>query len=124
MAITITAGQQTRRGGTYHSQASFTQSTATTAQALSITVDVNTLGMGTATGHEVNVYTVADGQEGQPLTIASTATGEAKVIFTNGTATGRHTFGLATTDDYFLEAKFVAGNWHVVESSATLSTGT
>lgn len=83
MAVTLSSFDRQLRAGTFQSLATYTQSTSTTPQALNIRADVHQLGMGTATGAAVrNLYTLADGVEGQEVVIVCDATGEASVIFT------------------------------------------
>src|SRR5919109_110182 len=83
MAVTLNPCDIQRKAGTWQALATYTQSTSTTPQALSIYADAHLLGMGTATGAAVrNLYTLAAGVEGQEVYIGSDATGEASVIFT------------------------------------------
>jgi hypothetical protein len=136
MAITLTGGERQRKAGTFGDAQTYTQSTSTTPQELSITADCHILGMGTATGAPVrNLYTLADGIEGQEVWIWSLATGNAGVIFTqpsgrlpwqtsvtvNGgaatavdagwaSATGQYVFQSA--GDY-IGAKYINAAWNV-----------
>lgn len=122
MAITITADEPRRRGRSWQSQETFTQSTATSPQSLNLTVDLSKLGMGTATGFGLNQYRVTDGFSGLSKSILATASGEAKVIFDSGTATGA--WVLDAVDDY-LRFRFEASKWRLMANSGcTLATTT
>ena len=120
MTVTLTAGARQYRGGSYQAKEDLTQSTATAKQALSVNADISTLAGGTATGFNVDNYTLAAGVEGQLKTIVMLATGEAKVELT-GTATGKYTFLLA---DSLLDLRYINAKWRVVVNSATIATST
>lgn len=118
MGVTTIAGDWPNWPG--FRRQSFSQSTATAFQSLSLNVQEVTLGMGTSTG--VNLYLLASGAvPGQELSILSTATGEARLLLSAGTATGMHVF---TEADDFVRAIYLEGKWRIIQSSATLSTGT
>lgn len=114
MAITITADRPRRRGGTFQSTESLTQSTATSPQSVNLTTDLTTLGMGTATGFGLNQYRVTDGFAGLSKAILATATGEAKLIIDSATATGAWVFD--DVDDY-LRLLYEGGKWRVTANS-------
>lgn len=117
MGVTTIAGDWPNWPG--FRRQSFSQSTATAFQSLSFNVQEVTLGMGTSTGR--NLYLLASGAvPGQEISILSTATGEARVLIF-GTATGMHVF---TEADDFVRAIYLEGKWRIIQSSATLSTGT
>lgn len=122
MAIQIVGGPLPQRGTGYRVKQTFGQSTATGFQSLASDVHVVTLGMGTATGAARNLYLLASGAvPGQEISILSTATGEAKLLISAGTATGMHVF---TDADDFIKAIYEEGKWRVLATTATLSTGT
>jgi len=91
MALVITQGEQQHKAGTFQSQESIAESTATVVRVLDNHVDVSFLGMGTATGDNRNnlfallatsteAGTVGDAIEGMIKWLGSTATGEAAVF--------------------------------------------
>jgi hypothetical protein len=122
MAVCVVAGRKRERGTGDYSKQSFTQSTATAFQTISLFVDRVHFGCGTATGFTRNHYSLASGAaEGQEVSFLSTATGEAYLLFTAGTATGQWVFNEA--DDY-MRAKYEDGKWRVLSSNATLATST
>lgn len=148
MTITLNSHDIQRKAGTWQYAKTYTQSTSTTPQALDIAADAHILGMGTATGASVrNLYTLANGVEGQEVFIGSDATGEASVVFTQ--RSGRLNFGVSVvasggaatavdaawasaTGQYvfqaqgeYLRAKFMNSVWEVYElKGATLGTTT
>ena len=86
MALLITQGEQQHKGGTFQSFENVAQSTATVARVLDNHVDVSFLGVGTATGTNVNnkfellatsteAGTIGDAVEGMIKTMMVTATG-------------------------------------------------
>jgi len=120
MAIVTIGGPQKSRWAGQRVKQTFSQSTATAFQSISLDVPVITLGMGTASG--LNFYSLASGAiPGQEISILTSGTGEARVLITAGTATGMHVF---TEADDFLKAVYEEGKWRILISSATLSTGT
>lgn len=122
MAIEIVGGPQPQRWAGARVKQTFSQSTATAFQSLALDFPVVTLGMGTATGAARNLYSLASGAiPGQDISILATATGEAKLLITAGTATGMWVF---TEADDFLKATYEEGKWRIIQSTATLSTGT
>lgn len=114
MPITVTANQPLRRGRTFQSTETLTQSTATAFQSVNLTTDLTALGMGTATGFGLNQYRVTDGFAGLSKAILATATGEAKLVLDSGTATGAWVF--SDVDDY-LRLLFEGGKWRVTANS-------
>lgn len=70
----------------------FSQSTATAFQNLHPAISVSFLGGGTATGFGRNQYLLPDGAAGAEKVIRLAATGEAKLIWDDATATGQVTF--------------------------------
>jgi hypothetical protein len=122
VAITITADRSRRRGGTFRSTESLTQSTATAYQSVNLTTDLTTLGMGTATGFGLNQYRVTDGFAGLSKSFLATASGEAKLVLDSGTATGQ--WVLDSPDD-FLVFRFEGFKWRLlVNSGCTNATAT
>lgn len=122
MAITVVGGPLSSRWAGSRVKQTFGQSTATAFQSLASDVPVVTLGMGTATGAARNLYLLASGVvPGQEISILSTGTGEAKLLVAAGTATGMWVF---TDGDDFLKAIYEEGKWRIIQSTATLSTGT
>jgi len=121
MTVTLTAGALQYRGGAYQAKEDLTQSTATAKQALSVSTDISTLGGGTATGFNVDNYSVAAGVEGQTKTVVMLATGEAKVELT-GTATGKY---VLSTADAVLELRYINAKWRATfNDGATIATST
>ena len=121
MAVTLVGGIQRLRFGGYTALETLTQATATGAQSISLDTLITHVGLGTATGFNLNTYTLANGTEGQWKHVLATATGEGKVAFT-GTATGQ--WVLDTADDH-LALRFLTGRWRVLSSAgATLATAT
>ena len=95
MTVTIST-YDSRTLGSWQSQESMTQSTATALQALSVKTDVSILGGGTATGTALrNIYSLAAGLEGQEKLLLMNATGEASV--TMAFATTRYPFDVGFT---------------------------
>ena len=122
MSVTIIGGVPRKRGAGYRTKQSLTQSTATSYQTVSLDTELTCLGMGTATGIARNLYSLASGAvEGMDKSILSTATGEAHLLITVGTATGMHVFTEA--DDYLL-TRYEDGKWRILVSSATLASTT
>lgn len=146
MAVTFTGGER-QIGTSWQSMEELTQSTATAFQALDLRTDVSVLGMGTATGFGLNIYSLATtGVEGQEKLIISSATGEAKVHIP--TSSGRMSviasslaipsatavdavWASATglwvlqSDGDFLLVKFLNGSWQFLGGAgATLATST
>ena len=119
MSVNIIAGPAASRG--VRVEETFGQSTATVFRPLSLTTELSVLGGGSATGFEVQRYSLASGAlEGQDKAIILPINGEANVYIA-GTATGLHVFSAA--DDYVL-ARYERGKWRVIVSSATIATGT
>ena len=114
MSITIESGAEKRRGKTFRSAESLTQSTATTPQSVNLTTDATRLGMGTATGFGLNQYRVTDGYAGLEKTFLATATGEAKLIIDSATATGAWVFDAA--DDFML-FRYAGLKWRLIANS-------
>ena len=147
MTITINGGSQVRQEGTFQSKEDLTQSTATSRQSISLRTPVTTFSGGTATGFGVDLYTLADGNEGDEKVIVMLATGEAKMVFTT-MATGVHyigkdTAGIATATGYagmisgaatgaltfttahqYVRCKFFNGGWNILGGQATFATAT
>lgn len=144
MALTLSGGDQQSHGGTFMGIENLSQSTATAFAVISVTKNVTVLGMGTATGHNLNRYSLASSAvEGQEKIIRSEATGEAKV-YVGGGHSGRLPFhvafwalGTATTVDgagavtatglwYFtatdqaLGLKFIDGRWRYMFAGTAL----
>ena len=104
MAVSIVGGPLPERMTGYRVKQTFGQSTATAFQSLSLNVQVTHLGLGTATGATRNLYLLASGAiPGQELSILATATGEAKLLISAGTATGMHVF--TDADPFLLSEK-------------------
>ena len=93
MALTIAAGQR-HTPAQSGSIDQMTQSTATAAQAMSLTEHISTMAGGTATGFNVNNYSLGSGVDGLEKFIYQLATGESKLHLTM--ATGIHFFGTGT----------------------------
>ena len=122
MAISIIGGSQVQRGTGYRVKETLSQSTATTFQDINLTTPITHLGMGTESAATTNLYTLATGGvEGLEKSLLATATGFASVLTTAGTATGMWVF---TEADDYLRAIYEDGKWRVIQSTATLSTGT
>ena len=129
MSIEIIAGKSRERGDGWFALETLNPSTSTSPQTISLDapltrVSTATGGTATAVGFEINVFTLstASAVEGQTKAFLMTGTGEAKLIVTSGTATGRWVLNAA--DDY---VKFVMHNrkWRLeVNSGATLATST
>lgn len=103
MSVTLNAGDQQVRSGTFSDVETLTMSTATTRQSISVRTMITQInsggatltGAGTATGFGLNLFTVAsfattgvgpvEGFE-KFVILNSTASGEVKVVF-NGIAT-------------------------------------
>ena len=119
--IVIVGGPLSQRWAGARVKQTFSQSTATAFQTLATDVPVVTLGMGTATG-AANLYMLASGAiPGQDISVLTTGTGEAKLLISSGTATGMWVF---TDNDDFLKATYEEGKWRIIQTTATLSTGT
>lgn len=119
MPISIVGDSRRRRGGSFVSRETLTQSTATGQQLLNNSVDQHFVGMGTATGHTVNRYRVSTTtdplpHEGQVMDILATATGEAKLDWNFSTATGAW---VLTADGDYLQIKFIGDVWRVMVNS-------
>lgn len=114
MAIRITADQPRRRGRTFQSTETLTQSTATSPQSVNLTTDMTIVGMGTATGFGLNLYRVTDGFAGLQKSFLATATGEAKLVLDSGTATGA--WVLDSADDY-LRFRWEEFKWRLMANS-------
>ena len=122
MPITVTANQPRRRGRTFQSTETLAQSTATAFQSVNLTTDLTALGMGTATGFGLNQYRATDGFAGLSKSFLATASGEAKLVFDSGTATGMWVFD--SPDDY-LRFLFEGSKWRLIANSGcTLATTT
>lgn len=122
MAITIVSGERERRGDSYRTRETLSQSTATVFQNVNLFVDSVVLGAGTATGHERNRYRTASGvPEGQEMSFLVTATCEANLFLHPGTATG---FWVLTEPDDYILARYENDVWRVIVSSATLASST
>ena len=105
--VTIPSGTRTKLGS-WRSIETLTASTSTTPQAVSIETDVTVLGGSTVTagGAVANLYTMADGVQGQEkLIMHATATGASHVIFDY--ATGR----MPIFDGLHLAATTVGTGW-------------
>ena len=124
MALVITPGEQQHKGGTFMSFERFTGSTATAQRVLDNHVDVTFIGMGTATGDNVNnLYAllatsteagvIGDAIEGMYKAIMATATGEAAVFVAHPTQ------GRLPLDAMFLIDAAATGNLDVTAASAT-----
>ena len=117
MAVTITGGEVQKKGGTWQSIETLTQSTATVPQAISLNTDVTVLGMGTASGFPRNKYTLATGAvEGMEKLIISSATGEATVFIPSATTllpfhVAFAALTTATTADAVLGGSTATGQW-------------
>ncbi len=120
MAISVT-GQDVPRRYDLFAKETLAQSTATTPQTLATTSDLTVISGGTATGVGRNLFTLADGTEGQEKEVLFSGTGEAKVLPLSGTATGWH---VMTEDDDYLSFRFLDSKWRVRESSATVASST
>ena len=123
MAISIVGGVIKRRGGDKTARESFSQSAATAYQNLDPTVDISVLGVGGATGFNVNRYLLAATGVVPRTTkyILTTGTGEAKLIVDTTTATGAWVF---TALDSFMKTEFIEGKWRVIQTTATVATAT
>jgi len=121
MTVTITQGTQRRAGGTFSSTEALSQSTATTAQAVSAVTDVSTLSGGTATGFGADRYLLAAGNEGQYKSVVMLATGEAKLDVAGGTATG--SFTMTAAEDIWM-GQYINGGWKTFNTSSTQATAT
>lgn len=122
MAIVTVAGPKTERKIGYYAKQTFTQSTATAFQSVNLFVDRVHLGLGTATGFARNHYSLASGaEEGREVSFLATASGEAYLLITSGTATGQWVF---TAADQYSRFKYEDGKWRLLISSATLATST
>lgn len=122
MAIIAIAKRPEGRGPNWVNRQTLTQSAATGFQTVNQTTEITRLGVGTATGHDRNRYSlVASGaQEGFAKLIHVTGTGEAN-LFLEGTATGLHV--LTETDDC-VWTQYLDGKWWVIQTSATTSSAT
>ena len=120
MSVSLTGGKIPDRGG--FAKETLSASTSTTPQVIALTTDLTSVGGGTGTGFEVNVFTLstASAVEGQTKTVMATSTCEAKIAFT-GTATGR--LVLAEADD-IVELRYMDGKWRIIQSTATLASAT
>lgn len=122
MAVSIVGGPPFERGDGFRVKETLSQSTATAFQAVSLTTPITHVGMGTEAAATTNLYTLASGAvEGTEKSILATATGMASVLTTLGTATGMWVF---TEADDYLRAIYEDDKWRIIQSSATLSTGT
>lgn len=119
MVSTIDRMVQIVSGGVFQSEELLTQSTATAAQSVSLGAHSTHLGMGTATGIGVNVYSLGTATtvpEGLEKFILATATGEAKFATTDfATATGALTWN--ADGDWGLVRK-LNGTWWVLTSNS------
>ena len=120
MAVSIIGGPIRRRREGF-AQDTYTQSTATADQSLSLDTDLSLLGMGTATGFNRNGYSLASGIEGQEKFILSTGTGEAKVAWQGMIVTGR---SVLDTPGDFVFLRYFGGAWRLIEQTATTATAT
>jgi len=120
VAISVTGRPADRRYGLFGLE-TLSQSTATVPQAVAVTTDLTTIAGGTATGIGVNLFTLANGTEGQEKEIILTGTGEAKILPLLGTSTGWHV--LSETDDG-LSLRFLNAKWRVKQSMATTASAT
>ena len=120
MPITAIGPGPPLRGTGWRIKQTFTQSTASTAQSISPYTDLCVLGVGTATGFLINVYTLASSADGKELSLLVTGTGEAKVAMT-GTATG---LWVLTEADDRVRILHENGKWYIQNSTATLATST
>lgn len=127
MAVTIATGQR-QSPNSFQNSETFTSQTTTTAtsaahgQALSPDIQISVLAGGTEVRTR-NVYTLADGIQGQEkwITMAS-ATGSSFISLSAATATGGYVIGDA---DDMVGLKFVHTGWHVTYNlGATIATAT
>ena len=137
-AITLTGGQQVRRGGVFQSQRDITAVTGTATNTLAVDTDVVTLNGPTATVS--NFLVMEAGSEGQEVMLVYSATGEGGgttasagdiQVHATGTATGE---GFRRFDsltfrqvDQYARLKFMNARWHVMERTTFeehRSTGT
>ncbi len=124
MALVITQGEQQHKSGTFQSFERFTGSTATAQRVLDNHVDVTFIGMGTATGDNVNnlyallatsteVGTIGDAIEGMYKAVMATATGEAALFVAHPTQ------GRLPLDAMFLIDAAATGDLDATVASAT-----
>ena len=125
VAVTITGGRIPPRERAFnpnlHSEETATQSLSSTAQAVLLTTNLTTFGGGTASGPLVDLYTLADGTEGQEKELLMLATGEVKIDL-SGTATR---ITLEELDD-FVYLRFKKDKWRrfaPITATATAAGG-
>ena len=100
----------------------FSQSTATAFQRLNPRVETSNLGAGTATGFGLNQFFLPDAWDGVMKTVRGGATGEAKLIWDNATATGQLVF---TGSANVVHLRFALTRWWIVSlTGATFATST
>lgn len=127
MSISVTGGRALEHGFGFACE-TLNPSTSTSPQTLAIHVPLTLLstatgGTGTATGFEINVFTLptASVAEGEEKSIILTGTGEAKLGLT-GTASGRW---VMTAADTHLRFKMLNFKWRLlVNAGATVATAT
>lgn len=124
VSVSVTGGP---RGDGLFRRELLNPGTSTAAQSVALTTQLTVLstatgGTGTATGFEVNVFSLstASAVEGQEKVVLMTGTGEAKLSFT-GTATGRL---VLTAADDIAHLVFLNEKWRIKETSATFATAT
>lgn len=129
MSIVVVGGEPRSRGTGWVARETLNPSTSTTPQTVALDAPLTRLstatgGTGTATGFEINVFALstASAVETMAKTILMTGTGEAKVLVTNGTATGRWVLNAA---DDCMAFVYLNDKWRVIfNSGATLATST
>ena len=135
-----------QKHSTYRSIETLTASTSTTPQVISVETDVTILGGSTVTqGALNNLYTMADGVQGQEKLIQhATATGAASVIFnypnqrqglfdgsdftatqlSAGWVSGTGMFVMQADGDFLL-LRFIGSDWQIISmAGATQATTT
>jgi hypothetical protein len=121
--ISVVSGQREQRGRPgERARQTLTQSTATHYQNVDLFSDSIVMGVGTATGFELNRYRLAsDAVEGQEVSLYVTGTGEANLLLQAGTATAHWVF---TEKDDYMKTQFFGDKWWVHYTSATLASST
>ena len=128
MSIVVTGGRPTELRDGWFAVETLNPSTSTSRQSIAIHAPLTLLstatgGTATATGFEINVFSLSTASvaEGEEKSIIMTGTGEAKIELT-GTATGR--WVLNEADDH-LRFKMLGRRWRLVANSgATVATST
>lgn len=121
MAVAIIGGPLKERFTGWTAREILTQSTATANQAVTLNTAITHVGMGTATGFDLNRYSLAAGTESQAKIVLATATGEATLSMA-GTSTG----GLVFTEaNDMVKLEYWTGLWRLMANSgATIATST